>query len=66
MKLRRENCRHDTPHVGPRWKCSMASAEAVCRLHGRLVDQVAKLFGCSLHEAASIVAEPFLNKDKFR
>lgn len=44
----------------------MASAEAVCRLHGRLVDQVAKLFGCSLHEAASIVAEPFLNKDKFR
>jgi hypothetical protein len=66
VKLHRSQCRHDTPHRGPRWKCSFASAEAVCRLHGKLVDQVASLFGCSLHEAASIVAEPFLNKDKFR
>lgn len=44
----------------------MASAEAVCRLHGKLVDQVAKLFDCSLHDAASIVAYPFLHKDEFR
>lgn len=66
MKLRRENCQHDTPFTGPRWKCSFATAEGACRVYGKLVDQVASLFGCSLHEAASIVAEPFLDKDKFR
>ena len=66
MKLRRENCRHDTPHAGPRWKCAFATAEAVCRVHGKLVDQVAALFDCTLHEAASIIAEPILNKERFK
>lgn len=66
MKLRREDCRHDSPLPEKRWKCSMATAQAIARLHGKLVDQVASVFGCSLHEAASIIAYPFLHRDKFK
>ena len=57
---------HDTPLPGKRWRCSQATALAVARVHGKLVDQVASLFKCSLHEAASIIAEPFLHKENFR